>query len=253
MTTPPVTGASSFAENRPMPVFRPAATRGRLQHDGVDSVHSFSSGDYVDRDRMGFGALRVLADVSVAPGVTLPPQRRANMQILTWVRCGVLAWSDGAGVSGELHGGCVQLLDAGHGSEQAERNPSAEHPVELVRLWLQPETVNAVPRRVEAWFDDADRQGRWQTLAGPDDGAGALPLRGGARVRVARILPEAPLDLAAAAGARAWLQVLHGTVRCGERTLAAGDALEWASPPVEGELRAVGTPADLLLVEVPSA
>lgn len=233
-----------------MPVLFPAHARGRLQQAGVDSVHSFSSGAWIDRARMGFGALRVLAEECLAPGVALRPQRRANMQVLTWVRCGMLAWSDGD-ASGELHGGCVQLLDAGHGIDQAERNPSTEHPVELVRLWLQPAALNTAPRRLQGRFDGAGRDGRWQVLAA-GDAVDALPLRLDARVSVARLRPGEGLPVDAQPGRRVWLQVLHGNVAIGDRALAAGDALAWErEDDPQAMVISPERPADLLRVELP--
>ena len=234
-----------------MPELFPAHARGRLQQAGVDSVHSFSSGAWIDRSRMGFGALRVLAEECIAAGVALPPQRRANMQILTWVRCGMLAWSDGD-ASGELHGGCVQLLDAGHGIDQAERNPSAEHPVELVRLWLQPASLNTVPQRREAWFDGTGRDGRWQLLAAGGATADALPLGLQAQVSVARVRPGEALEAGVPHGRRVWLQVLSGNVEVGAHALAAGDALAWhGEDDPHATLRAAQRPAEVLRVELP--
>ncbi|QCO68463.1 hypothetical protein E5843_13045 [Luteimonas yindakuii] len=255
MATPPDPGASSFAEV-PMPVLFPAQTRGRLQQAGIDSVHSFSSAGFVDRKRMGFGALRVLTEECIAADTALPPQRRANMQVLTWVRCGVLAWSDGD-ASGEVPGGCVQLLDAGHGIEQVERNPSAEHPVDLVRLWLQPAVLNTAPRRLEGWFDGTARDGRWQMLAAGDADAGdttdgALPLRLDAQVSVARVRPGEGLAVGVRPGRRVWLQVLYGNVKIGEQALEAGDALAWdREDDPHATIFASQRPAELLRVELP--
>lgn len=239
-----------------MPVFRPDHSRGRVARDGHAMVHSFSSAGWVDRAWMGFGALRVLAGECIGPQVALPPQRRANMQILTWVRCGVLAWRDGD-VSGELHAGCVQLLDSGHGIDQAEHNPSPEHPVELVRLWLQPQQLNVEPRRHQLRLDAAGRDGQWQRLAGGDTAAGeagqdALPLRLDAQVSVARLRPGEALAAGAQRGRRLWLQLLHGHVTVGDQALAAGDAMAWEG---EDDPRAVviapERPAEILRVELP--
>ena len=243
-----------------MPVLFPAHTRGRLAQAGIDSVHSFSSGSFVDRSRMGFGALRVLAEECIGAGVALPAQRRANMQVLTWVRCGVLAWSDGE-AAGELHGGCVQLLDAGHGIDHVEHNPSAEHPVDMVRLWLQPAVLNTTPRKLEAWFDRTGRDGRWQVLAAGDADSGdadnadpdALPLRLDARISVARVPPGEGVAIDVKPGRKVWLQVLHGNVAIGEHALAAGDALAWdREEDPQAEVTAAERPADLLRVELPA-
>ncbi|WP_024889205.1 pirin family protein [Luteimonas huabeiensis] len=228
-----------------MPLYRPGAGRGRLSHDGVAAVHSFSAGGFVDRAWMGFGALRVLAEETFAPGAAPPAQRRANMRLLTWVRCGALAWSDGDGEAGELYGGGVQLLDAGRGTEQVERNLSDEHPVELLRLWLQPPALNTPPRRIAGSADPAARPGCWCPLL--DDEALAP-----ARASAARVAPGEAIELRLAPGRWTWLHVLHGRSALGAQALAAGDAVGWTDEPGVHMLAALDGPLELLRIEVPA-
>ena len=50
-------------------VIHRADTRGHSQYDWLDSYHTFSFDEYFDSNRINFGALRVLNDDKVAPGV----------------------------------------------------------------------------------------------------------------------------------------------------------------------------------------
>jgi hypothetical protein len=47
---------------------RPAGERGRTEWGWLDSRHTFSFGEYFDREHQGFRALRVINDDRVAPG-----------------------------------------------------------------------------------------------------------------------------------------------------------------------------------------
>ena len=47
---------------------RKAADRGDAQHGWLDSRHTFSFADYLDRQQMGWGTLRVINDDTVQPG-----------------------------------------------------------------------------------------------------------------------------------------------------------------------------------------
>ena len=71
-----------------MIAIRPAEKRGVTQIDWLDSRHSFSFGDYVDRANMGFGPLRVINDDRVAAGGGFGTHPHRDMEILTYVLSG---------------------------------------------------------------------------------------------------------------------------------------------------------------------
>ena len=50
-------------------VFHPASSRGAADHGWLQAKHSFSFANYYDSERVQFGALRVLNDDIIAPGM----------------------------------------------------------------------------------------------------------------------------------------------------------------------------------------
>ena len=88
---------------------------------GLDSRLGFSSGGYYDPAWMGFGVLRLLNETRVDPGAGFAPDRRANMDILSYVLGGALLHHDDCG--GELRVGPGELhwLGAGHGVDSTVR------------------------------------------------------------------------------------------------------------------------------------
>ncbi|MBK6743245.1 MAG: pirin family protein [Hydrogenophilales bacterium] len=82
---------------------RRAADRGHFDHGWLDTWHSFSFGEYVDREQMGFGPLRVINEDFVGPDSGFPMHPHRDMEILTYDRLCLIASRDGRDGSVTLH------------------------------------------------------------------------------------------------------------------------------------------------------
>ena len=71
-------------------VFHPADTRGHADHGWLNAHHSFSFASWYNPERVHFGALRVLNDDIVAPGMGFGKHPHDNMEIITIVLDGAL-------------------------------------------------------------------------------------------------------------------------------------------------------------------
>lgn len=195
---------------------------------------------------MGYGALRVLDEECLAPGAIVDIERRANMEILTWVIDGdVELLVDGATRS--LGRGGFACLSAGSGVECATRN-QGEMPAHLVQLWLQPTVVNSPPRSRVRQYSNAELEGCFRRVAGSGNAGADIQFRADAKISFARAKAGEPLRYPLPAKRRAWLQVLRGSVNCGDITACVGDAIAVDDPGII-ELCAQDV-AEIMLVEV---
>ncbi|MGA7782554.1 MAG: pirin family protein [Paraburkholderia sp.] len=128
------------------------------------------------------GPLVVWNDDEIAAGGGFPIHGHRDMEIITYVRQGVLGHWDTLGSEGMIRAGDVQVMSAGTGIRHAEVN-RGEVPLKLYQIWLQPRETGGKPRWDTKPFPKSDRSGRFVVLAsGSADDEGALPIRADARV-----------------------------------------------------------------------
>ena len=231
---------------------RRSDARGHVRAGSIESRHAFSSGDYYDPQWMGFGPLRVLNEVALAPGATLPAQRYANMELLTYVLSGALA--HGTNDAQSVNAGELLWIGAGHGVELQLRNASGDEPVRFLQAWIQPDRLNARPGHTRLAADAGQRCARWLTLASPHGSEGSLAMHHDqAWLRGALLAADDSIELVLDPLRRYWLHIAGGAVRVDGRALNAGDAVGVVEEA--GMLRITGADqavADVLLFDLPA-
>lgn len=167
-------------------------SRGRL--DGADlgwlkARHHFVVSAGGDPAHAPLGPLVVWNDDEIAPGAGFGLHGHRDMEIITYVREGVVAHQDDAGNSGHTRAGDVQAMSAGTGIRHSERN-GGDKPLRLFQIWLRPRTPGGPPRWGAKAFPKAERAGALVPLAsgmaGDDE---ALPINADARVLGRRSWP----------------------------------------------------------------
>lgn len=126
--------------------FHEASSRGNADHGWLKARHSFSFASWFDRHRMHFGALRVLNDDIVAPGMGFGKHPHDNMEIITIPLKGSLKHEDSMGFSEVIHAGEVQVMSAGTGIYHSEFNASSTEEINLFQLWIFPNQQEVEPR-----------------------------------------------------------------------------------------------------------
>ena len=161
---------------------RPFHSLGGANHGWLDAKHHFSFANYYDPDRMGWGALRVWNDDTIASDSGFPPHPHADMEIITYVREGAITHEDNQGNRGRTEAGDVQVMSAGSGIRHSEYNLEPET-TRIFQIWIIPNQRGGKPSWGAKPFPKDDRSGRFVTLASGIEGdADALPIRTDARV-----------------------------------------------------------------------
>ena len=193
---------------------RPFATLGAADHGWLDARHHFSFANYHDPDRMGWGAIRVWNDDTIAAKSGFPPHPHSDMEIVTFVRTGAITHKDSLGNQGRTAAGDVQVMSAGTGITHAELNLEDEATT-LFQIWIIPDRRGGEPSWGARPFPKGDRAGRFVALASGIEGDDALPIRAEARVLGATVKAGDTLSYDTAADRHLYLVPATGKVRLG--------------------------------------
>ena len=198
---------------------RPFAGLGHADHGWLDARHHFSFGDYANRARMGWGAIRVWNDDTIAPHTGFGAHPHRDMEIITYVRSGAISHRDSLGNAGRTAAGDVQVMSAGTGITHAEENRE-DIATTLFQIWVQPDRRGESPSWRQRAFPSADRAGGWVTVAadaGVADleaaGGGVLPIRSDARVMAATLAAGQSATCAVDPARHQYLVAPHGHYR----------------------------------------
>jgi quercetin 2,3-dioxygenase len=126
--------------------------RGKGEYGWLTTRYSFSFADWYDKDKMGFGALRVLNDDIISPGQGFGMHGHKNMEIITIVTHGEVTHTDNMGNRYVVKAGDVQVMSAGTGVLHSEENRSETDHLELFQVWIEPRNYNSIPRYEQKSF-----------------------------------------------------------------------------------------------------
>ena len=204
---------------------RSFASLGHADHGWLDARHHFSFADYRDPARMGWGAIRVWNDDTIAPGTGFAPHPHNDMEIVTFVRTGAITHEDSLGNKGRTAAGDVQVMSAGTGIVHSEHNREDE-PTTLFQIWIRPTRIGEAPSWGQREFPRGERTGRWEIVASGDpQGDAALPLRADARVLAANLAPGQNAEYAIDSARHGYLVAASGRIRVNGMEAKARDGI----------------------------
>lgn len=228
-----------------------SSERGHVDHGWLKANHSFSFGNYQNRNKMHFGKLRVLNDDIVAPSRGFGMHPHQDMEIITIPLSGALKHADNMGNEAVITTGEVQVMSAGTGVLHSEHNASDTDPVNLFQIWIFTDENGHKPRYDQKKFSTDDRNGKWQLLVSPHGKEGSLMIHQNAFISAidAGNNAEATYQLKSA-GNGVYFMVTEGAVTIEGAELAKRDAAGfWSfSEPLKIQFK---EQTSLLAIEVP--
>ncbi|HFE38803.1 MAG TPA: pirin family protein [Gammaproteobacteria bacterium] len=199
---------------------RRSEERGHASHGWLESRHTFSFSDYYDSAFMGVSALRVINDDRVTPGAGFATHSHRDMEIISYVKKGVIEHKDSMGNIERLPAGEFQLMSAGTGVTHSEYNASTTEPLEFLQIWVQPNVTGIEPGYQQRQFETKEGL---QLIASPDAREASFLIRQDAFLYQLRLGNDQTTSYFMDAGRTVYLHVVAGAVSANGEPLREGD------------------------------
>ena len=155
-------------------IFHASSTRGEANHGWLHAKHSFSFANYFDPKRIQFGALRVLNDDIIAPGMGFGSHPHDNMEIITIPLEGALEHKDSMDNIGVIEADEIQVMSAGTGIFHSEYNKNKDKEVKVLQLWVLPKEKNVTPRYDQKSIKELKKTNTLYPIVTPDPNGPAM-------------------------------------------------------------------------------
>lgn len=214
-----------------MLVHRRWESLGRADLGWLTAKHHFAVSAEDDPTHEALGPLIVWNDDQIAVGSGFPMHGHRDMEIITYVRQGVLGHRDTLGSEGTLHAGDVQVMSAGTGIRHMEFN-KGDVPLKIYQIWLVPRVFGGEPRWDTKPFPKGDRSGRFVVLAsGFDTDEGALPIHANARLFGATLKSGERIYQELSPSGQAYLVVASGRIEVNGESMGPLDGVAITKVP----------------------
>lgn len=204
----------------------PFENLGRADYGWLNTRYHFSFAEYWNRNRMGFGQLRVINDDQIKPGGGFDMHRHENMEIITFVRQGAITHKDTKGNTGRTEAGNVQVMSAGTGIYHSEFNLENEE-TRIFQIWIKPKSEGIEPRWSSANFSHQTAGNHLPLLVSgreEDRGQGALYIHQNASISGGRIKQDQ--HITHPIKDQGYLIVSYGEIEMLGQALKQGDGIE---------------------------
>jgi quercetin 2,3-dioxygenase len=204
---------------------RPSSTLDGGDFGWLKAKHHFAVGPAGNPANKPLGALVVWNDDEIAPGTGFGLHGHANMEIISYVRDGIVTHRDSIGNVSRIEAGDVQAISAGTDIRHSEHNLGTE-PLRLFQIWLRPRANGGEPYWNTRRFPRQDRANHFVVLAsGLSADSEALPIRADARVLGATLPAGVRVQCELKDFRYAYLAPARGAVEVNGFRLVVGDGI----------------------------
>lgn len=199
--------------------------RGRTIIDWLESYHSFSFGNFYDKQKINFGSLRVINEDFVKGGGGFPTHPHKNMEIITYVTSGALEHKDSTGTSSIIHAGDLQKMSAGKGILHSEFNHSKSETVHLFQIWITPNELEITPYYEQQTLSKEERINKFHLVASNERLPGKIFINQDVNIFLADVETTKSLRFELKPDRGLYLHLIKGNLKVNDIEMIDGDAI----------------------------
>ena len=211
--------------NLPVLNLRKSENRGVSKLPWLHSLHTFSFGNYYDRDYNNYGVLRVINEDRVKAGKGFGTHGHKDMEIISYVLEGELAHKDSMGNGSVIRSGDVQRMSAGKGVFHSEFNHSKEKEVHFLQIWFLPDQKRIQPSYEQKTFSVREKSGKFKLVVSKNGREDSLSINQDIDMLVALLDNGQEQSYNLRNDRRAWIQLAKGKIKVNNIKMKAGDGL----------------------------
>jgi quercetin 2,3-dioxygenase len=171
----------------------------------------------------GWSDIESLTECRLAPRAGFRRVSWRDVEVLTYVREGTLAFEDSLGGAGVVQAGEFQRLSAGRGIHYSQTNVSRTDIVRFFQIALRPWKLALDPEHDQKRFTTAQRHGGLCIVASHDARGGSLLIHQDAQIYSALLDPGTHVVHELAPARCQWLHIVQGEVALDDTVLTTGD------------------------------
>ena len=231
-------------------IFHASSTRGEANHGWLHAKHSFSFANYFDPKRIQFGALRVLNDDIIAPGMGFGSHPHDNMEIVTIPLEGALEHKDSMDNIGVIEADEIQVMSAGTGIFHSEYNKNKDKQVKVLQLWVLPNEKNVTPRYDQKSIKELKKPNTLYPIVTPDPNGPAMWIHQDAWFHMGDFNQSTEIEYKInKAGNGVYVFLIEGSAEIAGEAIKKRDALGiWET---DNFILKIASNSRILLIEVP--
>lgn len=199
---------------------RRSAERGQSKNSWLESYHTFSFSDYYDPNYMGVSCLRVINDDKVIAGAGFSTHSHQDMEIITYVKTGMIEHKDSMGNTLQLPAGEFQLMSAGSGISHSEYNASDSETLEFLQIWIQPNNFGIEPTYQQKRFSNDSELQLIASATGQDE---SFILQQNAKLYDFHLDTKQSYSYTSNQQATTYIHLVSGELEFNDNRLSAGD------------------------------
>jgi quercetin 2,3-dioxygenase len=192
---------------------------------------TFHPKDQADALAGGFGTLEILNEERIPPGAAVASFRPDDIDVVTYVREGGLAYEDSTGHSGVIHAGEFRRMSTGRGIRHSEANASRTDWAQVFQVRFRASDMRLEPSHEQKRFSAAERRGLLCAVASPDARGASLLVHQDAVMYSTILPPGQHMVHELSQGRCAWLHVVQGELTISDVVLTTGDGAGFNAEP----------------------